>query len=139
MIFPPSTRVRLIGDPTKIGISTGQLRQQGNREQLLVQFMVMDQWIPLSQLEPVPSQETPLDLLKNKQFGTSNDLRRTITHVRLTGRLADVIYSMEATNTDFYAYQFKPVLKMLLSPSNSILIADEVGLGKTIESMSDMD
>jgi superfamily II DNA or RNA helicase len=133
MIFPPSTRVRLIGDPTKIGISTGQLRQQGNREQLLVQFMVMDQWIPLSQLEPVPSQETPLDLLKNKQFGTSNDLRRTITHVRLTGRLADVIYSMEATNTDFYAYQFKPVLKMLLSPSNSILIADEVGLGKTIE------
>src|SRR6185369_2901864 len=72
-------------------------------------------------------------LLRNTQFGTADDLRRTITHVRLTGRLADVIYSMEATNTDFYAYQFKPVLKMLLSPSNGILIADEVGLGKTIE------
>jgi superfamily II DNA or RNA helicase len=56
-----------------------------------------------------------------------------MTHVRLTGRLADVIYSMETTNTDFYAYQFKPVLKILNAPTQGILIADEVGLGKTIE------
>ena len=40
---------------------------------------------------------------------------------------------MEATNTDFYAYQFKPVLKLLQTPTNGILIADVVGLGKTIE------
>jgi hypothetical protein len=40
---------------------------------------------------------------------------------------------MEATNTDFYAYQFKPAIKILESPANGILIADEVGLGKTVE------
>jgi hypothetical protein len=44
-----------------------------------------------------------------------------------------LIYSMETTNTDFYAYRFKPVLSYLEFPSNGILIADEVGRGKTID------
>ncbi|MGC9491274.1 SNF2-related protein, partial [Vibrio genomosp. F10] len=42
-------------------------------------------------------------------------------------------YSMETTNTDFFAFQYKPVLSFLEAPSKGILIADEVGLGKTIE------
>ncbi len=76
---------------------------------------------------------SPLDMLESGKLGRPVDLRRTLTHMKLSGRLADVIYSMEATNTDFYAYQFKPVVKILESPANGILIADEVGLGKTIE------
>ena len=72
-------------------------------------------------------------MLETGKLGRPIDLRRTLTHVKLSGRLANVIYSMEATNTDFYAYQFKPVIKLLESPSNGILVADEVGLGKTIE------
>lgn len=47
-----------------------------------------------------------------------------LTHVRLTGRLADVLYSMDMTGTDFYAYEFKPSVKLLNSPSNGILLAE---------------
>ena len=67
------------------------------------------------------------------RWGHASDLRRNLTHVRLSGRLANVIYSMDVTGTDFYAYQFKPVLKLLNSATSGILVADEVGLGKTIE------
>lgn len=43
------------------------------------------------------------------------DLYRTLTHIRLSGKLANFIYSLETTDTDFYAYQFKPVVKLLQS------------------------
>ena len=38
-------------------------------------------------------------------------------------------------HADFYPHQFKPVLKLVSSTGGRILIADEVGLGKTIEAI----
>ena len=132
----PNTRVRLKGDPTRHGILTGRTQpgRRGKGVRYQVTFPDTTSWVPDDQIEPVPvQQESPVDLLRARKLGRAVDLRRTLTHVRLTGRLADVIYSMEATNTDYYPYQFKPVLRFLMSPSNALLIADEVGLGKTIE------
>ena len=127
-------RVRLKGAPTQIGMTTDATESRRGRLYQKVMFPERDRWIPEDQLELVEkAQETPIDLFRGGKFGSAADLRRTITHARITGRLADFIYSLEATNTDFYPFQFKPVLKLLQSPSNSILIADEVGLGKTIE------
>lgn len=127
-------RVRLINDPMRVGVLTGREQMRRNRRLLQVQFPDGIQWVPEAQIESIANARlSPLDLLEAGKLGRPIDLRRALTHVKLSGRLADVIYSMEATNTDFYAYQFKPVIKILESPSNGILIADEVGLGKTIE------
>lgn len=73
------------------------------------------------------------DLVGMNKFSSINDVRQIITQTRINGNLSNIIYSMDVTNTDFYAYQFKPVCKIINLPSNAILIADEVGLGKTIE------
>ena len=90
-------------------------------------------YVPCDQLEEALADEDPLDLLERGRLSDDFDLRRTLTHARLTGKLADVIYSMDVTGTDFYAHQFKPVVKLMNSVTRGILIADEVGLGKTIE------
>lgn len=132
--MPEPNRIRLVNDPSRVGVLTGREQTRRNRKLLQVQFPDGIQWVPEAQVERTANMRlSPLDLLELGKLGRPIDLRRSLTHVKLSGRLADVIYSMEATNTDFYAYQFKPVIKILESPSNGILIADEVGLGKTIE------
>jgi len=68
------------------------------------------------------------------RYGRARDLQRLITYEKLKGTLHEIIYSMEAAQIDFYPYQFKPVLKLVSSPTERLIIADEVGLGKTIES-----
>ena len=131
----PGTRVRLTSDPGRRGITTGKSRMKGDgRLHWQVTFPDGSQYISEKQLEIVGTEaEDAFDLFIAGKLGRARDLRGAITHIRLIGRLADLIYSMETTNTDFYPYQFKPVLNFLDSPSGGILIADEVGLGKTIE------
>ena len=128
-------RVVLKNDPQRGGWATDEREERGGR---MFRKVLMDsgrrEWIPEDQLEAGGSGgDSPLDMLKAGKVSAPSHLRRALLHIRLFGRLTDMIYSMEATNTDFYPHQFKPVLKLLRSPAQGILIADEVGLGKTIE------
>ncbi|MCA0199877.1 MAG: DEAD/DEAH box helicase, partial [Proteobacteria bacterium] len=135
--FQSGAFVRSKKDASVSGIVTEAPPMTTGGDMLFVQVRLGTgelRYISVESLELVPAQaETADQLFAKGRFTDPDWLRRTLTRIRVTGGLADMFYSMEASDTDFYAHQFKPVLKLLNSPSESLLIADEVGLGKTIE------
>lgn len=132
--FHAGLRVRLKSNPTRTGVLSGEKTGNPASPRWQVIFQDRTDFVPGLALEVVADEGGNVyDDMRRLRFGQAREVRSALTHARLGGKLADLIYSLYTTNTDFYAYQFKPVLSFLDSPSRGLLIADEVGLGKTIE------
>lgn len=128
--------VRLLGNPGRQGTTTGRSRRAGGFLLVEVDFGPNEREYRRAELlEPVETDADMVALMASGRFGGPIDLRRVLIFEKIKGDLTNIFYSMEASNTDFYPHQFKPVLKFIESPVGRFLIADEVGLGKTIESI----
>lgn len=62
-----------------------------------------------------------------------DELKILLTAQQLCNPTNDQLYSLNAARVDFVPYQFRPAMKMIHSERPRILVADSVGVGKTIE------
>ena len=60
-------------------------------------------------------------------------MQSNLTAYEINNPSAGNLYSLNAARIDFVPYQFRPALKLIKSDEPRILIADSVGVGKTIE------
>lgn len=68
-----------------------------------------------------------------KDFLPAAEFRARLTALRLSHPLTDNLYALHAARIQFIPFQFKPLLRLLRSDRPRLLVADEVGVGKTIE------
>ena len=101
-------------------------RTTGGAPQYLVRWDGgREAWVPAAQLA-APEPET-------LGWASRGDFLADLVLLKFFHGFSDVLFSIGSSRTQFLVYQYKPVLQFVRQSSRGLLIADEVGLGKTIE------
>jgi ATP-dependent helicase HepA len=71
--------------------------------------------------------------ISSKDALTATELSALLTSIQLSSPSASALYCLNSGRVRFVPYQYRPVFKLIRSDRPRLLIADEVGVGKTIE------
>ena len=112
---------RLKSDPSKKG---AVISVEGNRYKLFIDNSVSTFFA--EQIEPIPP-DTEMNEV------SIDRCRIGLTAHQINNPGSSSLYSLDSARIDFIPYQFRPALKMVRADVPRLLIADDVGVGKTIE------
>ena len=73
------------------------------------------------------------DLDDNRKVLTAPELSALLSALQLSSPSASSLYSLNSGRVRFVPYQYRPVFKLINADRPRLLVADEVGVGKTIE------
>jgi superfamily II DNA or RNA helicase len=77
--------------------------------------------------------QAPPAPLETQRTLTADRLRAHLTGLHLLSPSTANLFSLRSGRVQFVPYQYRPVLKLIRADRPRLLIADEVGVGKTIE------
>ena len=123
--FTVGETVSLRSDPSRIGVITAVT--PSNRE---VRYSVFIE----GRVEMLYARQlAPTKIAPRMISGTFEEFNARLTALQLVAPSLANLYSLQSGRIDFIPYQFRPVLKFIRADRPRLLVADEVGVGKTIE------
>lgn len=134
--FSRGDKVQIVGSSDRIGVIDGPAKEIKGGVYYPVSFdpREQSQLIPQESLEAFVRPRGVADLLRDRDFVSTDKFLTALVYKKLEQPLTDNLYTFYSSRTEFQVHQFKPVVKFLDSVDQRLFIADEVGIGKTIES-----